>query len=139
MVSGIGFIAVSSRETLEVRLLVLIGIFVFAFFKFTWSLRQFTHADAVRFGADAGGEGCAGPGRFRAGIDAVAMRVTHGFASFNRGLRAYFFGLAALAWFIQPWAFVLAASWVVAVLYWRDSRSATLATLAGPVTEKELP
>ena len=41
MVSGIGFIAVSSRETLEVRILVLIGIFVFAFFKFTWSLRQF--------------------------------------------------------------------------------------------------
>ena len=62
MVSGIGFIAVSSRETLEVRILVLIGIFVFAFFKFTWSLRQFTHADAVCLGADAGGEGCAGPG-----------------------------------------------------------------------------
>jgi uncharacterized membrane protein len=61
----------------------------------------------------------------------AAMMVTHGFASFNRGLRAYFFGLAALAWFIQPWALVLAASWVVAVLYWRDSRSATLATLAG--------
>ena len=35
MVSGIGFIAVSSRETVELRLLVLIGIFVFAFFKFT--------------------------------------------------------------------------------------------------------
>ena len=32
------------------------------------------------------------------------------FASFNRGLRAYFFGLAALAWFIRPWAFVLATS-----------------------------
>ena len=32
------------------------------------------------------------------------------------------------------WALVLAASWVVGVLYWRDSRSATLATLAGPVT-----
>ena len=29
--------------------------------------------------------------------------------------------------------------WVVAVLYWRDSRSATLATLAGPVTGKGLP
>ena len=136
MVSGIGFIAASSRETLEVRLLALIGIFVFAFFKFTWSLRQFTHDDAVRLGADAGGEGCAGSGRFRAGIDAGAMMVTHGFASFNRGLHAYFFGLAALAWFIQPWAFVLAT---VAVLYWRDSRSATLATLAGPVTEKGLP
>ena len=115
------------------RLLVLIGIFVFAFLKFTWSLRQFTHPDAVRLGADAGGEGRAGPRRFRAAIDAGARMVTHGFASFNRGLRAYFFGLAALAWFIQPWAFVLAA---VAVLYWRDSRSATL---AGPVMGKELP
>ena len=41
MVSGIGFIAVSSRETLELRILVLIGIFVFAFLKFAWSLRQF--------------------------------------------------------------------------------------------------
>ncbi|MBK8120497.1 MAG: DUF599 family protein [Sulfuritalea sp.] len=41
MVSGIGFIAVSSRKTLELRMLVLIGILVFAFFKFTWSLRQF--------------------------------------------------------------------------------------------------
>jgi uncharacterized membrane protein len=52
------------------------------------------------------------------------------------GLRAYFFGLAALAWFIQPLAYLLAA---VAVLYWCDSRSATLATPAGPVTGKELP
>jgi hypothetical protein len=34
---------------------------------------------------------------------------------------------------------VLASSWVVLVLYWRDSRSATLATLAGPVTGRELP
>jgi hypothetical protein len=31
MVSGIGFIAVSSRETMELRILVLIGFFVFAF------------------------------------------------------------------------------------------------------------
>ena len=69
----------------------------------------------------------------------ATMLVTHGVASFNRELRAHFFGLVALAWFIQPWALVLASSWVVAVLYWRDSRSATPATLAGPVTGRELP
>jgi uncharacterized membrane protein len=50
----------------------------------------------------------------------AAMMVTHGFASFNRGLRAYFFGLAALAWFIQPWAPVLASSRVVACLLARQ-------------------
>ena len=137
MVSGIGFIAVSSRETLELRLLVLIGIFVFAFFKFTWSLRQFNFTLMLFASAPMPAEKDA-PDRADFAPRA-AMMVTHGFASFNRGLRAYFFGLAALAWFIQPWAFVLAASWVVAVLYWRDSRSATLATLAGPVTGKEPP
>ena len=63
MLPGIDFIAVSSREMLEVRLQVLIGIFVFAFFKFHGSLRQLTHADAVCLGADAGGDGCAGPGK----------------------------------------------------------------------------
>ncbi len=46
---------------------------------------------------------------------------------------------AALAWFIQPWALVLTTSWLVAVLYWRDSRSTTLATRAGPMTGKGLP
>ena len=137
MVSGIGFIAVSSRETLELRILVLIGIFVFAFFKFTWSLRQFNFTLMLFASAPMPAEKDA-PDRADFAPRA-AMMVTHGFASFNRGLRAYFFGLAALAWFIQPWAFVLATSWVVAVLYWRDSRSATLATLAGPVTGKELP
>jgi uncharacterized membrane protein len=137
MVSGIGFIAVSSRETLEVRLLVLIGIFVFAFFKFTWSLRQFNFTLMLFASAPMPAEKDA-PDRADFAPRA-AMMVAHCFASFNRGLRAYFFGLVALVWFIQPWALVLATSWVVAVLYWRDSRSATLATLAGPVTEKGLP
>ncbi|MBK9019063.1 MAG: DUF599 domain-containing protein [Sulfuritalea sp.] len=116
---------------------MLIGIFVFAFFKFTWSLRQFNFTLMLFASAPMPAEKDA-PDRADFAPRA-AMMVTHGFASFNRGLRAYFFGLAALAWFIQPWALVLAASWVVAVLYWRDSRSATLATLAGPVTEKGLP
>jgi hypothetical protein len=34
---------------------------------------------------------------------------------------------------------VLASSWVVAVLYLCDFSSATLATLAEPVTSRELP
>lgn len=106
------------------------------FFKFAWSLRQFNFTLMLFASAPVPAEKDA-PDRADFAPRA-AMIVTHGFASLDRGRRAYFFGLAALAWFIQPSAFALATSWVVAVLCWRDSRSAKLATLAGPVTGKEL-
>jgi uncharacterized membrane protein len=80
MVSGIGYIAVSSRETREVRILVLIGIFVFAFFKFTWSLRQFNFTQMLFASARMLAEKDA-PDRADFAPRA-AMMVTHVFASF---------------------------------------------------------
>ena len=41
----------------------------------------------------------------------------------NQGLRAFYFALAALAWFVHPVAFIIATMWVVAVLHRRDFRS----------------
>ena len=132
--SGISFIAASSRETWEIKILVLVGIFVYAFFKFAWSLRQFNFAQVLVAAAPMPAEKDAPD---RPGFaPRAAMLVTRAVSSFNRGLRAYFFGLAALSWFIQPWALALASVWVVLVLYRRDCRSVTLATLADPVTEK---
>ena len=48
---------------------------------------------------------------------------------FNRGIRAYYFGLAAVFWFIQPWMFVAVTTLIIGVLYrrlpfrrpWRDA------------------
>jgi uncharacterized membrane protein len=40
--------------------------------------------------------------------------------SFNGGLRAYYFALAALGWFIQPWLFIVMTAWVVIVLLRRQ-------------------
>ena len=59
----------------------------------------------------------------------AAMMVTHGFASFNRGIRAYYFGLAAVFWFVDPWIFSAITTLIVAVLYRRDFRSKTLAAM----------
>ena len=49
--------------------------------------------------------------------------------NFNLGIRAYYFGLAALAWFVQPWMFIVASAWVVLVLWRREFKSRTLAAL----------
>ena len=134
LAAGLFFIAPAAREVWEIKFMVLGGIFVYAFFKFVWSLRQFNFSLVLIGSAPMPGELVA-PDRADFAARA-AMLVTRAFSSFNRGQRAYAFGLAALAWFIQPWALAFATIWVVLVLYRRDCRSVTLATLADPVTEK---
>lgn len=56
----------------------------------------------------------------------ISLAVYH----FNIGLRAYYYSLALLTWFIHPLIFILATTWVVAVLYRREFHSKTLKALA---------
>ncbi len=48
---------------------------------------------------------------------------------FNRGIRAYYFGLAAVAWFVQPWVFIAMTTMIAVVLYRRDFASPLLRAL----------
>lgn len=114
----------------ELRVLVLIVIFVYAFFKFTWGLRQFNYC-AVLVGA-AHVE--------RNGADEEWVRRTAWISTlaskdFNQGLRAYYFALAVLAWFINAWAFMAATTLVAAVVYWREYHSEALRTLELPLSQ----
>src|SRR3989338_1126752 len=110
----------------ELKLLVLGIIFVHAFFKFTWALRQFNYC-SVLIGAapGAGAKSSAG--------DTYALRAAGGSTlaskDFNQGLRAYYFSLAALSWFVNPWVFIAATTLVIAVLYWREYHSEALRML----------
>ncbi len=123
MVRELPFAAPTTLVQWELKLLVLATIFVYAFFKFTWALRQFNYC-AVLIGAAPKGpdEGAA---RRAAGV------ATHASKDFNQGLRAYYFSLAALAWFVSPYLFAAATTIVVAVLYVREFRSMALKVLGG--------
>jgi uncharacterized membrane protein len=61
--------------------------------------------------------------------DRIARIATSTGRHFNGGLRAYYFGLAALSWFVHPWLFVSLTTWVVWVIYRREFRSRLLRTL----------
>lgn len=109
----------------ELKLLVLIVIFVYAFFKFTWALRQFNYC-SVLIGA--------APDPAIQVADEIYVRraaqvSTLASKDFNQGLRAYYFSLAALGWFINPWFFIGATTLVAGVLYWREYHSTTLKML----------
>jgi uncharacterized membrane protein len=46
-------------------------------------------------------------------------------------LRAYYMSFAATAWFVSPWAFMVATAGVIWILYQREFRSEVLEVLNG--------
>lgn len=115
-----------NRELLEIKLMLLLGSFVFAYFKFTWSLRQFNLLSILVGAAPFGKAG-------DAEIDSYAQRVAGANSlagdDFNRGIRAYYFGLAASGWLLNPAALGALAIVVLIVLFRRDYRSPALKLL----------
>jgi uncharacterized membrane protein len=72
--------------------------------------------------------------------DAFARRAaemaTHASKDFNQGLRAFYFSLAALGWFVSPWLFMVATTAVVVVLFLREYHSTALTVLSA--TERDV-
>lgn len=60
----------------------------------------------------------------------AARLVTLAARHYNGGMHAYYFGLAACAWFLHPAGLIAATVWVVAILYRREFRSRSHAALA---------
>jgi uncharacterized membrane protein len=127
LVAELPFAVRTSRLVLDLKLLLLTGVFVYAFFRFTWSLRQYSlgvlllaaapdykefeqlgEADRARFADRAGG------------VMGLAAE------SHNDGLRAYYFAFAAAAWLLSPIAFAIGSAGVVWVLFMREFHSEAL-------------
>jgi uncharacterized membrane protein len=102
----------------EVKIALLLLIFVNAFFELTWALRQFNYG-SILLGAMPVAADAADPRQ----ADAAARVLNRAARHFNKGLRAYYFGLAALAWIIHPAALMLASLLVLRELYRREFRS----------------
>ena len=119
----------AARLAWELKVIGLAVIFVYAFFKFSWSYRLFNYAailmGAVPLHADRD------TAEAKAAIDRVArMHVVAG-KHFNRGQRAFFFALAYLGWFVSPWVFIAATGAVLYVIWRRQFASDAIAALGG--------
>ena len=127
-VREIPFVARTSLLVFDLKVVVLTAIFVYAFFRFTWSLRQYS------FGAILVAAAPEQP-QFtdEAAREAFAERAGRvmGLAAetFNDGLRAYYMAFAVCAWFFSPWAFIGATAGVIFILYQREFRSDVLDVL----------
>lgn len=112
----------------RIKIIALIVVFVYAFFKFSWSIRQFNFC-AILIGA---APFSANPDEHEDFVRAMTNVASFASENFNQGLRAFYFALAALAWFLHPWLFVFASALVVYVLHRREFYSPTLHALTRP-------
>lgn len=133
LVREIPFAARTTALVFDFKLLLLIGVFIYAFFRFTWSMRQYTFG-ALLVGAAPDAKSIEAMGEEASGIrEAFADRAGRvvGLAAetFNDGLRAYYFSFAAIGWFFSPLIFALGTAGVVFILYRREFHSEVLAIL----------
>lgn len=126
LVTELPFAAPISRGLWEIKVGVLVAIFVYAFFKFGWCIRLHSYC-SVMLGAVPQPEHMTAAGRKIAANTAKLSTIAS--QHFNDGVRAYYFGLAALSWFVHPLLLIPATVWVVMVLYRREFQSRSLALI----------
>lgn len=111
----------------DIKIIVLMIVFAYAFFKFAWAFRL-AHYAMILMGAT--------PPADQAPLD---VRQTHAVRSGriagiaaehgNLGLRAYYFGMAAIGWFFHPIGFIVTTTVVLMVVTRREFFSRTLGIL----------
>ncbi|MGH1461775.1 MAG: DUF599 domain-containing protein [Neptuniibacter sp.] len=128
IVADIPFSIPATRGEWELKILLMITLFTYAFFKFTWSLRQYGFVSIMIGGAPSPEEHISEL-QAEAHANRIAKMTSMAANNFNTGLRTYYFCLAVLGWFINPLLFMALTAGVVFILYRREFKSSTLKTL----------
>jgi uncharacterized membrane protein len=124
MLGRLPYVAPATPAVWEMKQLLIMGIFIYAFFKFAWAFRL-SHYVAIMIGAlpDVGSghsEDCVHHAERTARLIGVAGEHS------NSGIRSFYHAIAAIAWFFHPLLFMLATTWVIAILARRDFFSRSL-------------
>ncbi|NRB39751.1 MAG: DUF599 domain-containing protein [Pseudomonadales bacterium] len=114
----------------QLKLALMLGIMVYAFFAFTWSLRQYGFVSVLIGAAPTPGQDEFSLEQRKEYAHATGKVLDQAGKSYNYGLRSYYFTLAILAWFVHPLLFLLATATVVSVLYMREFHSEPLKYMA---------
>ncbi len=127
VVSGLPFTVKASQRLLEMKIVLMVLIFVYAFFKFSWAIRQLGVCATLVGAAPRTPEGDVE--QYAAEINRIAAITSYAGTNYNNGMRAYYFALAAMTWFLHPYLMLIATTWVVYVLYHREFESRTIRAL----------
>ncbi len=117
----------ASRAVWDLKVVGLVVIFGYAFFKFAWSYRLFNYV-AILVGATPSATSGRPDQRRLTALRAAEMSIVAG-RHFNRGQRAFFFALAYLGWFVGPIVFIVTTLCVVLAILVRQFASDALSAV----------
>ena len=133
ILKDIPFIVQGGRATFELKVCGLIALFAYSFFKFGWSYRLFNYCTILFGTIPMTDEAREHPARTLAAAERTIKMNIIAASHFNMGLRAIFYSIGYLGWFVSPWVFMLSSTIVFVVLIRRQFFSeARLALLTDP-------
>jgi len=129
----------AGQRLAEIKALILIMIYVYAFFKFTWSAWQYNLLAILVGALPRAHEESKQKELHR---DAASRVLVLAGENFNNGIRAYYFSIPLMSWLINPAIFIATTLIVTFVLYRREFHSPIIAALrdaAAAPTDAESP
>lgn len=129
MLERLPFVVQAPAALWEIKILSIISILVYAFFKYAWAFRL-SHYTAIMFGAMPPLDGPPEKRGTHAAHTARLLGLVGDHA--NSGLRSFYYALAATAWVFHPVMLMLAITAVVIILARREfvSRAAAIVAAA---------
>lgn len=121
----------------EIKTAILILVFVYAFFKFTWSAWQYNVLSIIVGGAPDTSRTPA----HAAYVDCASRILALAGDSYNNGIRAYYFAMPLMTWFIGPVPFLVSTLGVAVIIFRREFYSPMLdaLTLGAPPASTTAP
>jgi uncharacterized membrane protein len=124
----LSFAQTTTEFVFQMKIVGLIGMFVIAFYKFTWALRQYNFLCAL-IGAAPDHKSHPTDAEVDRFAEHASRMLSLALTSFNGGIRAFYFAVAWLAWFIHPYAFIVTTAMMVAILFKRQTHSRSQAAV----------
>jgi uncharacterized membrane protein len=126
LVSQLPFATPTDPRLAEIKAVVLVLVYVYAFFKFTWAAWQYNVLSILVGAMPAQGSDHLVRERYAEAAGQVAALAGE---SYNNGVRAYYFSIPLMAWLVDPLLFFVGTLIVTSVLYRREFNSPIVSAL----------
>ena len=134
VINHFDYVESTTQNRFGVQVSLLTVIFMHAFFRLAWSMRLHNNAAVVLGSIPQPKSVAEDPERAQLAAKraaTTAQLVTLAAKHYNGGMHSYYFGLAAVAWFLHPIALIVSTLWVVATVYRREFKSQAYGVLSG--------
>ena len=123
------FVARTTVELFQIKLIGLVCVFIYGFYRFTWALLQYNYFLAL-LGSAPLKEQMTPPAMDLIG-NQMSVVLNSAVTSFHSGFRTYYYALAWVGWFFHPLLFIAATAFVTFVLVFRQIASPSAGAIKG--------